>query len=229
MTAEGEMCPKHGFAECWSSGGMMESKGSKPDFLDMDKDGNKEEPMKDAADDREEVDESKCSECGMDPCECDHEDDKEKVDECMDGSMSPMGGMSQESGMNINTSMDTKTGRKTLSISADGEAAEELAQMLKMAGIGGHHEPQHHVAQEVPKIVAIGQSAGMMEAFANEPNEQYETTDEILDQGQDLNRKKKQYADKPKAGDNPMATKEDVQLESHLARLYDSVKFTTRK
>jgi hypothetical protein len=54
MTAEGEMCPKHGMAECWSSGGMMESK---PDFLDMDKDGDKKEPMKKAVKDKKELDE----------------------------------------------------------------------------------------------------------------------------------------------------------------------------
>jgi hypothetical protein len=51
MTAEGEMCAKHGFAECWSSS-MYESKGEKPDFLDMDKDGDKEESMKKATDDK---------------------------------------------------------------------------------------------------------------------------------------------------------------------------------
>ena len=238
MTAEGEMCPKHGFAECWS-GGMMESKGSKPDFLDADKDGDKKEPMKKAFADKKAnpfgnkktVDESKCPDCGMDPCDCDHEDDKEQVDECgMPGSMSPVGSMGHEaeSGMNISGSMDTKTGRKTLTVTADGEAAEDLAQMLKMAGLGGHHEPEH-IAQEVPKIVAIGHTEGMMEAFANEPNEEYADAYSLNDQGQDLNRKKKQYADKPKAGDNPMATKEDVQLETHLSRLYDSIKIKTRK
>ena len=232
MTAEGEMCPKHGFAECWS-GGMMESKGEKPDFLDADKDGDKDESMKQAFADKKKnpfgnkkaMDESKCPDCGMDPCDCDHEDDKEQVDECgMPGNMSN----SQESGMNINSSMDTKTGRKTLSVTADGEAAEDLAQMLKMAGLGGHHEPEH-VAHEIPKIVAIGHTEGMMEAFANEPNEEYADIDTLNDQGQDLNRKKKQYADKPKAGDNPMATKEDIQLETHLAKLYDSIKVKARK
>ena len=99
---------------------------------------------------------------------------------------------------------------------------------MKMAGLGGHHEPEH-VAHEIPKIVAIGHTEGMMEAFANEPNEEYADIDTLNDQGQDLNRKKKQYADKPKAGDNPMATKEDIQLETHLAKLYDSIKVKARK
>jgi len=55
-TAEGQMCPVHGLKECGS--GYMEE-GSKPDFLDVDKDGDKEEPMKKAIKDKEKkVDES---------------------------------------------------------------------------------------------------------------------------------------------------------------------------
>ena len=129
--------------------------------------------------------------------------------------------MSQpETGMSVNTSFDTKTGRKTMSVTADGEAAEQLAQMLKMAGLGHNHshaEPDHKVVMIRPQEQAVA------EEFANEPNEQYADTHSILDAGQDLNRKKKQYADKPKAGDNPMAT-ENVQLEDRLAALYDSIK-----
>ena len=214
MTAEGEMCPKHGFAECWSSS-MYESKGEKPDFLDADKDGDKEEPMKKAMDDK------KKNPFG----------NKKELDECgMPSSMSPMGGMSPEaeSGMNINSSMDTKTGRKTLSVTADGEAAEQLAQMLKMAGLAGGHsheaeEPDHH------KVVLIRPAGQEMEQpveeeYANDPHEEYATNDAMMNQGQDLNRKKKQYAGMPKAGDNPMATEDAVRLEGKLARLYDSIK-----
>jgi len=195
MTAEGQMCPEHGFAEC---GGMYES--AKPDFLDMDKDGDKKEPMKKALKDKE----------------------KQKVDEC--GDMSPMSNMSQsQSGMNVNTSFDTKTGRKTMSVTADGEAAEQLAQMLKMAGMGSGHS--HNGPEK--RVVMITPEQEVAEDFANEPNEQYADTESIISAGQDLNRKKQQYADKPKAGDNPMAT-ENVQLEDRLAALYDSIKVKTR-
>ena len=57
--------------------GKKLGEGSKPDFLDLDKDGNKTEPMKTAA--KEKVKESKCMECGMweSKCGC----DKEQVDE----------------------------------------------------------------------------------------------------------------------------------------------------
>ena len=46
-TAKGKKCPVHGLKEC---GSYME--GKKPDFLDMDKDGNKKEPMKKAVADK---------------------------------------------------------------------------------------------------------------------------------------------------------------------------------
>ena len=44
-------------AEMMRLAGMTESKGSKPDYLDFDKDGNKEEPMKQALKDKK-VDEA---------------------------------------------------------------------------------------------------------------------------------------------------------------------------
>jgi hypothetical protein len=46
-TAKGKSCPVHGLKEC---GSYME--GKKPDFLDMDKDGDKKEPMKKAVADK---------------------------------------------------------------------------------------------------------------------------------------------------------------------------------
>jgi hypothetical protein len=266
MTAEGEMCAKHGMAECWSSS-MYESKSEKPDFLDMDKDGDKKEPMKKAVKDKE-LDESKPDFLDMDK-DGDKEEPmkkaigdkrnpfaraktsnaftqtapypsfkkknpvsnkKEELDECdMPSNMSPMGGMAPEaeSGMNINSSMDTKTGRKTLSVTADGAAAEQLAQMLKMAGMAGGHsheaEPDHHKVVLVrPAMQDMEQP--MEEEYANDPNEQYIDNDALMNQGQDLNRKKKQYAGMPKLGDNPMATEDAVRLEDKLAKLYDSIK-----
>ena len=63
-------------------------------------------------------------------------DDKEKVDECS----SPMGNgmMGQESDgkMNITTNMNSD-GHKSVTITADGDAASDLMQMLKLAGMQG--------------------------------------------------------------------------------------------
>jgi Protein of unknwon function (DUF3008) len=64
--------------------------------------------------------------------------------------------------------------------------------------------------------------------YANSPDEEEETIDAIIHQGADLNREKKQYANKPKAGDNPMATKESVdpleKLGRDLLAKYESIK-----
>jgi len=198
MTAEGQMCPEHGMVEC---GGMMYEGEEKPDFLDVDKDDDKEESFKKAVDDKE-----------------GDSDDKEDLEEC---GMPPMGGMmggEPESGMSINTSMDTKTGRKTVTVTADGEAAEELAQMLKMAGMAGSRpEPEHKHIGVV--IGGAGSSQEVDEEYANEPDVKMASTRAIMQQGNDLNRPKTQYKHSYRGGDNPMSMKEDK-----LFKLYDAMK-----
>ncbi|NDG22081.1 MAG: hypothetical protein EB162_05445, partial [Euryarchaeota archaeon] len=51
---------------------VLNEKKAKPDFLDMDKDGNKKESMKKAIKDKD----GKCKDCGKKDCGCD--DKKEK-------------------------------------------------------------------------------------------------------------------------------------------------------
>jgi hypothetical protein len=183
---------------------------AKPDFLDIDKDGDKKEPMKKAA--------------------------KEKMDECWDGNQSPLGGgmmgeQEQEGGMNISTSHDTRRGTKSVTITADGEAADELMQMLKMAGIGGpagegqpgHEEAEHADDAEVA-IVPLSQEDEMEEAeqpMANTPEPSYTDTNTINDQGEDLNKPKQMYKHNYRGGDNPMAMSE---AESKLWKQYEGIK-----
>lgn len=74
-----------------------------------------------------------------------------QLEEC---GMSPMGnGMmgqeEQEGKMNINTSMDSD-GHKSVTVSADGNAALELMQMLKLAGMGGNE-----MSREQPQGVMV--------------------------------------------------------------------------
>ena len=57
--------------------------------------------------------------------------------------------------------------------------------------------------------------------YANTPEEEYQTVASITRQGNDLNREKKQFANMPKAGDNPMAT--DYMLDEELSALLDSI------
>lgn len=119
---------------------VIESKADKKADEDYDNDG-KIESGKDeylgskirAARDAGKLGEDKmCKKCDCDPCEC----DKEKVDECS----SPMGNgmMGQESNgkMNITTNMNSD-GNKSVTITADGDAASDLMQMLKLAGMQG--------------------------------------------------------------------------------------------
>jgi hypothetical protein len=93
--------------------------------------------------------ETKCMECGMyeSKCKCD-----DKVSESLnlfrklaglqECGMSPISGAAQDmqdsqGKMNVNTSMDSD-GHKSVTITADGDSALELMQMLKLAGMGGH-------------------------------------------------------------------------------------------
>ena len=55
LTEGKKVCKSCGETKCKC---VDESKGSKPDFLDMDKDGDKKEPMKKALKDKEKVSES---------------------------------------------------------------------------------------------------------------------------------------------------------------------------
>jgi hypothetical protein len=133
-----------------------------------------------------------------------------RVDEC--GDM----GMDMEDRLNVSTNMSSD-GTKSVNISAQGDKAEELLSMLKLAGMGD---------SDRPVVAMIDRDEEMMEAdreteYANTPKEEYETVAAITRQGNDLNREKKQFANMPKAGDNPMAT--DYMLDEELSALLDSV------
>ena len=209
-TMEGKSCPVHGLKEC---GSMTEAK--KPDFLDLDKDGDKEESMKDAAKDSK----------------------KKKVDECgMPGSMSPMSNMDQDEGnMSINTSMNSD-GTKSVSVNATGNQADALAQILKMAGLAAHQSVHGggEMSAAEPKAIVI--QAGPEEQveeerdveYANTPDEEVENVDAIIHQGDDLNREKEQYAGMAKAGDNPMATRESIEMPARISRMLEGVKLASK-
>ncbi len=133
-----------------------------------------------------------------------------KLDECGDMSMD------HEDSFNVSTNMSSD-GTKNVTITAQGNKADELLSMLKLAGMGSSDHPA--------MVVMSNSDEEMMEAdreteYANTPDEEYETVAAITRQGNDLNREKRQYADKPKLGDNPMATNV---LDEELSALLDSV------
>lgn len=183
--------------------GLQEDTKSKPDFLDVDKDGDKEESWKKAEQDKEE----------------------KKVDECM----SPMGSApEQQDKLSVNTNMDSD-GHKSVTVNAEGEQAEALLQILKMAGLGDSEKAQHAQAIVVAQEAKKYGDTDVEEApeYANKPDPETEDVDAIIHQGNDLNREKKQYAGKPKAGDNPMASESVNLLDAlgrRLMRAYESIK-----
>ena len=86
------------------------------------------------------------------------------------------------------------------------EGLAELADLLSLAGLKGKVE---------------------LDELANEPGQgTKETTtysvSDVIDQGNDLHAKSKQYADKAKLGDNPMATEEVDVVENKLWRAYQA-------
>ena len=139
--------------------------------------------------------------------------------------------MEQSDSFNVSTNMSSD-GTKELTINAQGDRADELLQMLKMAGMRPHDD--HSVSMSEPEIIMIGGNDEMMEQeleeakkrktrYSNTPDEEYQSVKSITDQGNDLNRQKRQYAGKPRLGDNPMAESTldadlDAMLESVLIR-----------
>lgn len=252
--------------------------GKKPDFLDMDKDGDKKEPMKKALKDKEEVKEAedrpdaKKKETtwtdksgkkhpatqvqGHQSVKADKEADKEKkatmkesqLDEC--GMMASDGSGMGDSGMSVNTNIDTRTGRKSVSVSADGEAADQLMQMLKLAGMGGSssigdvdgdgdHDMADHAAELTGgkadvKVVSVplahaeggykfGGNKEVDETYANEPDEQVQGIDAQLRQGTDLHKEKQMVKHSYRQGDNPMAMGEAAELAALEAQLFEEL------
>lgn len=159
---------------------------------------------------------------------------KESIGEC--GEMSPFtqsGQPEQTSGMSINTNIDTRTGTKTMTVTADGEVADQLAKILSLSGLGSQVTARSSevVGQDVEQepemqVVAVGEAAEEdREQFhaSTTPAPEVAGVDAIVDQGDDLNRKKKQHADKPKLGDNPLAT-ENFDMGRSLMRELESIK-----
>lgn len=148
---------------------------------------------------------------------------KDFADTFAESAISECGDMpaATDSTLNVSTNMSS-TGDKNVTISASGDQAEALLAMLKMAGLGGGTTAQSLAQPAAPVEIS------MEEEYANEPDTEIQPVDAIVRQGNDLNREKQQYADKPRAGDNPMATMEQVNpldsLGRKLMQAYESIK-----
>lgn len=123
---------------------------AKPDFLDMDKDGNKKEPMKKALKDKKTDEGAECSVCHKDPCKCDDKADedmtlesmrylagvKDTIAECGIPPMGMPGGQSQPATFSINASAQTGD-----------EVAGMINQIMNLAGV---HKPEASVPHAEP-------------------------------------------------------------------------------
>jgi hypothetical protein len=128
------------YATTWKAKkqGKVEEEG-KPDFLDMDKDGDKKEPMKKAIKDKEEkVDETTVSgSVATAPTSGKSKGGMQfgkGVYESMDKKFQQV----LSEGMNVSVNMSTGADgnpTKNITISADGDDAEQLAKLLSLAGV----------------------------------------------------------------------------------------------
>ena len=167
--------------------------------------------------------------------------DEEKVDECMgSGMMSPVPGqamgqsMEQEGNMNITTNMSSD-GTKSVSISADGEAAVQLMQMLKLAGMGGQGPT---TPQAEPEVAVVSAEAEAEVDEEKDPRYQANTSPEehvmpiqALTKGGDGDVAGKEKAMTPNGyqfGDNPRAMREAIQgldnFGHNMMKEYESIK-----
>jgi len=136
------------YATTWkahNAGKVEEEGGDKPDYIDLDKDGDKKEPMKQAAKQakakgkKEEVEETTTSGSvatasaapksskGMQFGKGVYESMNSKVENII------------SEGMNISVNMSTDDQgqpHKSITVSAEGDEADKLAELLKMAGLG---------------------------------------------------------------------------------------------
>ena len=118
------------------------TEGAKPDFLDVDKDGDKKEPFKKAVADKkdEKVDETTTSgSVATAPAAAKSTKGMQFGKGVYESINTRVEGMITES-MNITVNMSTDEHgepHKSVTVTADGDDADKLAELLKMAGLGG--------------------------------------------------------------------------------------------
>ena len=139
--------------------------------------------------------------------------------------------MEQNDSMNVSTNMNSD-GTKSVSISAQGDRADALLQMLKMAGMRPH-DNDNSMGMTEPEVIMVSSAPHNdmhdeemmdeeeLDEYANTSKQEYQTIDSILRQGDDLNREKAQHPVAGFTGDNPMS--EEVALDEELQSLLDSI------
>jgi hypothetical protein len=150
------------------------------------------------------------------------------------GSMSPMSatGDSGKPEINVSTNYNSADGNKSITITAQGDSAVELAQMLKLSGLMGDapaKEPQVAIVAAHPEHETEVEEERDIE-YANTPDEETAGVDAVVTSGDDLHKSK--GANPNWQGDNPMRTTqfEDndpvAKLGRDLMKEYQSIKLS---
>jgi hypothetical protein len=213
--------------------GLTVETKARPDYVDLDKDGNKKEPMTQAAQDAEDDDHDYANRLDDEQM-----DENVPVHKHVDGPFDPN-----------RTSDDDEEG--DVCPECDGEGCPECYgdEHIDRAHAHARGMQRESAIREAEEMINFMRNAGLdtsraesalAEAYkygdtdveeapeyANSPDEEIENVEAITRQGNDLNREKKQFAGKPKAGDNPMASESSDPLEAmgrRLMRAYESIK-----
>ena len=220
--------------------GVMHFKAlqAKADGKDSFKLGNEEFPVQEG---------ETCPTCKSEPCACEDtaaaDQELAKLKENC-GIVSPIGSMAQDmqqqqGKMSINTTQSSD-GTKNINISADGEAADQLMQILKMAGMGGQQHAEVVVTAEPMEAKEYGNTdIDKPEEVLNTPRPDVRgmhraETVGYADTTDDLNKQKDQDPETANRAANPKTPKADKveessPLESLGAKLmaeYQSIKLT---
>jgi len=163
-----------------------------------------------------------CPTCHSEPCCCEdmEEADRELAklkENC--GIVSPIGSMAQDmqqqqqqqGKLSINTSQSTD-GTKNINISADGEAADQLMQILKMAGMASGQQAEVVVTAQPMEAKEYGNTdVEEPEEVLNTPRPRVKgmhsaETVGFANTSDDLHKQKGQHPKTAAKGDNPLAT-----------------------
>ena len=188
-----------------------------------------------------------CPTCKSEPCACEDTEaaDRELAklkENC--GIVSPIGSMAQDmqqqqGRISVNTSQSSD-GNKNISISADGEAADQLMQILKMAGIGGQQHAEVVVTAQPMEAKEYGNTdIDKPEEVLNTPRPDVRgmhraETVGYADTTDDLNKQKDQDPATANKAANPKTPKANRVEESHpleslgakLMAEYQAIKIT---
>ena len=188
---------------------------AKPDFLDLDKDGDRKESMKKAAADKEDKEDKKdkVDESKERPYVCVHA--KKGKHNCTASSSYEAAKKAAEhwnlkstAGIDAHLA-DKEKIAEAIMVSAEGSEAESLLQILKLSGMGANAPaPEPTGGYDSGPLPALPEPADdmgmeMQDEYSNTPNEFEQDIDAVIDGGDDLHREKDQYA-ATEPGDNPM-------------------------